>query len=440
MISTRAPHLIAMMSLLLSGSAFAEMADSKSQQDLQTRPYLLGDWGGLRSQLATDGVTFSLGYTGEFAHNFRGGTRHVSDYADQFALGTTLNLDRLFGWQGGTFQVTFSKRGGESTSNDAQLGTLQQVQEIYGRGETWRLTRFYLDQKFMGDTVDLRLGRMTISDDFSSFPCDFQNNMICGAVPAKIVSAYWFTYPVSVWAARLKVKTSAETYAQLGVYQVNPVFGTTAYAEDYGWRLDNPKGTRGAMFPLELGWLPTVAGYPASYRLGFWYNNAGGDDLLLNTQGQPLAVSGGAPMQRSSRYGSYLNLDQQVTGVAKGQGLSLFWRSAFADQATSQTDRVINIGAKYTAPFDRPDDYVGFTIGALHTNNRYNTFVDQSRLVQHQREVAPKHNEYVVEAIYNIGVIHSISIAPDLQYVIHPGGTTDNKNALVFGLKTNVSF
>jgi carbohydrate-selective porin OprB len=45
------------------------------------------------------------------------------------------------------FQVTFTERTGRNLVTDAQLNTLQLVQEVWGRGQTARLTQFWYDQQ-----------------------------------------------------------------------------------------------------------------------------------------------------------------------------------------------------------------------------------------------------------------------------------------------------
>jgi carbohydrate-selective porin OprB len=68
-------------------------------------------------------------------------------------------------------------------SDDARLGTLQQVQEVFGRGQTLRLTQFWYDQKFIDGAIDWKIGRITFGEDFAAFSCDFQNLTLCGAQP-----------------------------------------------------------------------------------------------------------------------------------------------------------------------------------------------------------------------------------------------------------------
>jgi len=102
----RFPFLSSRPSRLLScllGASLLSVAASAQAYDLQTSPYLFGDWGGLRTRLAERGVTLNLGYTGEAAHNFSGGQDKLTRYTDQWVFGATMDLDKLLGWHGGIF-------------------------------------------------------------------------------------------------------------------------------------------------------------------------------------------------------------------------------------------------------------------------------------------------------------------------------------------------
>jgi carbohydrate-selective porin OprB len=124
---------------------------------------LLGDWDGARLRLRDVGVDFQFGYVGEAAGNATGGLHREVAYADQWAAGITLDLGRLGVVEGGTVRVTYSDRNGRNLSDDADLGTFQEVEEIYGRGRTTRLTRFWYNQKFADGLVQWRIGRMPFS-------------------------------------------------------------------------------------------------------------------------------------------------------------------------------------------------------------------------------------------------------------------------------------
>ena len=66
-----------------------------------------------------------------------------------------------------------------------------------------------------------------------------------------------------------------------------------------------PFGGIGKRVVAEAGWLPKSAGPDGGYRLGAWYDDVGGNDLYLNTAGQPLVTNGGSPLQRHHESGFY---------------------------------------------------------------------------------------------------------------------------------------
>lgn len=412
-----------------------------SAADLGTSPYLFGDWNGQRSRLAEQGVAFNLGYVSEIASNTSGGTDHKTRNSDQWRLGTELDLDKLWGWSGGKFYIDITNRNGHNLSSDAGLGTFQQVQEVYGRGQTWRLTNFYLQQSLLNGGLTLKFGRMAIGGDFAAFSCDFQNLTFCGAQPGNIAGNYWGNWPVSVWAGVARLNTSAQTYLQAGVYQVNPTYLDDDYNTHRGLYPNNPHGTTGALVPVEFGWLPVVKGLPGSYKIGAWYNTSDSADLFLDQNRRPLGSTSVGALQRDGAYGAYINIQQQVTGTAGGKGAIVFLNASQADKFTAATDNQVALGMEYRGVFDRARDTVGLAIGATHGNGRY---ANHQRVVNGlnpgAQTVVNDGYEYAAEVFYNWSPIPALSLRPNLQFIKHPGGSSQNSDAVVLGLKSVVAF
>lgn len=109
---------------------FAVGAADAQADDIATSPYLSGDWGGQRQQLAARGVVFNLGYGSQLAHNVSGGTDRLTRYTDQWEFGATLDLDKRWGWQGTTFQFTMTDRNGRNLGADADIGNNMLIQEV----------------------------------------------------------------------------------------------------------------------------------------------------------------------------------------------------------------------------------------------------------------------------------------------------------------------
>jgi porin len=135
----------------LAAAAVALGAANAYADDIATSPHLFGTWGGLRTRLADRGIAFDFAYGSQVAHNVSGGTERLTRYADQWVFGSTLDLNRLWGWEGGTFQATITDRNGRNLGADANIGNNMLVQEVYGRGQTLHLTQFWLNQKLLDE-------------------------------------------------------------------------------------------------------------------------------------------------------------------------------------------------------------------------------------------------------------------------------------------------
>jgi porin len=385
-------------------------------------PWLLGDWGGARTRLKDRGIDFQFGYTSESAYNVTGGVKNEFSYTDQYSAGVTFDLDRLLDIHDAQFQVTLSQRTGNNLSAAAQLGTLQQVQEVYGRGQTIRLTDFWFDQKYADGLIDWKIGRLTVGEDFASFSCDFQNLTFCGSDPGNLVGNYIYNWPISQWATRAKVNLNGFGYFQAGVYDANPRYlGLDGQVLPVFF-----KHSTGAIIPVELGWLPTFGGgtLPGSYKFGAWYDTSTADDVVDDINGDPLALTGLPARQHHGRYGGYINFQQQVT-----DDLSLFLNVVMADKRTSTTDRQIAAGLVYAGLFkSRPKDDIGFAAGTTHVNSR----------VSDEEDI--QGSEYAFELYYTYRPRAGLLIRPNLQYIVHPGGTSQNDDVFALGLKTSANF
>ncbi|WP_158622289.1 carbohydrate porin [Corallococcus sp. CA047B] len=402
--------------LLCSGPALA--AETKMP------PGLTGDWGGARGLLFELGVALQVRYATELAYNARGGKGHALRQAGQFDVGLGVDLEKLAGLKGGTFQFTFTHRNGNDLGADMELGNLQLVQEVYGRGNVGRLTQLWYEQLFWDDRVHLKLGRVTVGEDTAEFPCDFQNLSFCSAQPGNIVGNYWFNWPVSQWGTRLRVDVAKVAYVQLAAYEMNP------RNLDPSFYLGRFSGATGVMLPLEVAWNPkflqgTLEGL---YKLGAWYDTSNASDVLLDD------------VEHGGRYGAYFVARQQLTHVPnaanKAQGLNIFVRLTHTDRDTSTVDSQYTAGLAYTGLFGRADDDVGFALGRTHSNGRY---VTSQRLKQLQdpTTLVPG-TEYLGELFYSLRATPWLVLRPNFQF-INPGANEDARNVIVLGLKGALS-
>jgi porin len=393
------------------------------------------DWEGIRSEWYDKGVDFRIGYVSETATNVQGGDQELVRYTDQFTFSLTLDLDKLLGFNQAKFRMAITDRNGDNLSSDANLQSLQQVQELYGRDQTWRWTQFWYDQQYLDGLVDWKIGRITEGEDFAAFSCEFMNLTFCGAQPGNIVGSYWYNWPVSQWATEVKLSLKGIGYVQIGAFDVNSDYLENSYSLDL-WR---PGNSSGVLVPVEFGWLPTVgSGLKGSYKFGAWYNSSTAPDVVENVYGQPLAIDGGPPLMRHGQYGAYVNFLQQLTAPSANRGLSVFFNATYADRRTSAQDNQIALGLLDKGPFDfRPEDELGFAIGRSHVNSRIADVETQMNEVN-PGSVGVQGYEYVSEFFYAVHVNRWLDLRPNVQYVVQPGGIARNTNDVIVGLRVSV--
>ncbi|MDR2059852.1 MAG: carbohydrate porin, partial [Acinetobacter sp.] len=211
---------------VLSLSLFAHQTQAASAAFDPNGQWLFGDWNGQRTALQEQGYKFSADYTGEFAGvlDSKQHSSHGSEFTGQLALGTNFDLNKILGWQDTEAQITVTYRDGQSLSQtaDGLQGHQSSVQEVWGRGQTWRLTDLWIKKKFLDQALDIKVGRFGEGEDFNSFACDFQNLALCGSQVGNWVGDQWYNWPVSQWALRVKYNLQPDLYAQIGAYEYNP--------------------------------------------------------------------------------------------------------------------------------------------------------------------------------------------------------------------------
>lgn len=411
-----------------------------------------GDWGGVRSELLEQGVDVIVGYVGEAATNVHGGYNHdrTARYTAQWALGTHLDLQKLLGWNDAEFQLLVTERNGNNLSNervsDPRAPQLSSVQEVWGRGQTWRLTQMWYRQKFFNSALDLKFGRVGVNEDFASFPCDFQSLSFCSAPIGNVAGDIWYSGPVSQWGGRVRYNLDEHWAVQVGAYEQNPSYLETGN----GFKLSG-SGTKGALVPVEVIWKPLVGkeALPGEYRLGYYHSSASANDLYDDVNANPQVLTGQAPKSHSSKHGAWIIGQQQLT-VHNGdasRGLSVFASLTVHDKATSGIESFQNIGAVYKGPFDaRPKDDIGVGIARLKVNDdvtkRQRLINDSTGISDYDdpQYVPVQHSEYNIELNYGVHVTNWLTVRPNVQYVRNPGGVYEVDNAWVAGVKLQASF
>lgn len=425
--------------LLASGHALADNAPLSIDS-----PYAFGDWNGYRSQLEKDGIEFQVNYTMESASNFSGGYNQSSSarYTDQWGFGTTLDLEKLLNWDDTQFQATVTSRNGQDLTqyiNDPRSGGLSSVQEVWGRGQTWRLTQFWLNKGFFDHKVEIKAGRVTVGEDFDNKDSNFQNLAFGGGQAGNWRGDRWYNWPVSQWGGRVKFNFTPEVFFQAGFYNQT----ASNYNTSNGFRLDGGH-TEGNLVPVELAWQPQSGAdkLQGNYRVGIYYSSVRGDNYSSYSNGQY--------GEQDHSYGGYLLLQQQLTAMDgdNQRGLGIVAQAVMNDHKTSKTDNYQSLALVWKGPFNaRPKDEIGVGAARIHVNDDYGKMLRQTN---QEKGVNDYNNptylpiqsgsEYNYEIYYNAHLTNWLNLRPNLQYVASPGAVSEVKDAFIGGVSANIDF
>lgn len=314
---------------------------------------LLGDFGnGARSDLAKHGFTLNGHLVSEAAANLSGGLplggnayQRGTALSSEFGFGFDADFNKISAGSGaGIVHFLLTTRFGSNLSSQA-IGNLASVQEIYGDGQTTRITFLDYEQPLFNNRLNLRLGKYNQQGDFiagstywgGNLYCFYQNNNICGT-PAGIPinngvvangSEGYVYYPSSQWGARLKANLSKDFYIQAAAIQSNPLVNNKDGGLYFGFN-----GGTGTELPVELG--ATLRDHEGNLtgnvRVGGYYDTSNVQDFASRGRGSigltpnettaaGLASNAAAIATIATRYdrgrtGAYVQLDHLIGGSA----------------------------------------------------------------------------------------------------------------------------
>jgi porin len=412
-------------------------------------PYLTGDWGGERTRLAQQGVTFRGHIVSEFAGNPNGGIQQGTALASEFMLGADVNFGKLMNSGAGTLHFTFTTRVGSSLSANA-IGNVIPVQEIFGDGLTPRITELSYEQPLLSGHLNVALGRLITENDFAYGPtywganlyCDYQSNGICGTPIAAPINSGYVAYPSSAWGVRARVLPSKNWYIEGAAYQVNPTDALRGEGFNMGFG-----GDTGTYLPYETGFSfsdkdGTTIG---NLRVGGYYDTSVTASVVSQiTRFVPSSVIApfGVPSDFvRGRNGLWFQGDQLIAGhAAPGtQGTVFFANYEWGDQRTALISNFYDAGFVQRGVFPgRPGDTLALGYAIADFNSNLRAF---EQALQNVGVPAPSTGtESLIELNYGIAVNPWLTLRPGLQYVMTPNGSNPPQNAFVLDLSATINF
>jgi porin len=409
--------------------AFAAIASAAPPQgaddtgQMENLPWLewdnaTGDWWRSRPIISDRGIDFTATYTAQVWGNVTGGLEQNAAYFGLLQFGLDIDLEKVVGWKGASFNTTWIWMMGDQITTPF-VGSNFAVSGIEApRG--FRALDLWLQQKFFGDKLTLRAGMFNADRDFtlSEYSAFFLNSAFGWPVvydgrsggepsyPYATPGLYAAWQPAEGWIFQTAVMQGAAYSQNANFYwNINRADGLMFLGESiYSWRKAELPGTAklGAVF--QAGDLD-VAGSEGEYAWGgvFYY----------------------AILDQS------LYVEPESTEDTP-QGLGGFLRGGFsAPQRSSSLGFFAQSGLVYDGLLPgRDDDSIGLAFGWNQESHG-----EASTLTGSNRGL-----EMVFEVSYQAQLSPWLSVQPDLQYIIQPGGSTAIPNALVIGVSVGLDF
>lgn len=380
-----------------------------------TQSTLTGNWFGARDTLAAWGMTPGIRYSTDLLANVAGGERRGKAYAGQLAIEIGVDMERLAGLRGLAFDVSGDWASGTDLSVD--IGNVFTVAQFF-EGRQVRLYNLFLQQSLLHGRLDIKAGRFSTGSDFLRTPADVSLvnealNPIVLAIQKNVPGVT--AEPNGTWGGRVIARPIEALSLSAGAFYSDPTLDQLdANGTEFGI------SDRAGYFVVgevayQLNHEEGATGLPGRYRAGGYYDS--NRYASLRHPGR----------EQHGNYGLFLLGEQMVYREAESaQGPSIFWAFVYApEERINPLPYFASAGVSYRGLVPgRGKDTTAF---ALY----YGGF---------SRDVPGQTSEVVLEWTYAIAVARWLTVQPDIQYIVNPGGRSGVDNALVVGAQLQVEF
>jgi porin len=328
------------------------------------------------------------------------------------------------------FVYALGTHGGASSD---LVGDVQGVSNLEAPPRV-RLEELWLQQNLFGDRLSWLAGRYDLNSEFyrlQSGGLFINSSFGIGPELAQSGAAGPSIFPNTAVGTRIDFKPSPNVVWRAAVLDGMPVDrpggGARLFAPGDGALLvgeaallarpDTVGMPRQRRFAIGRGHARPYAGKLA---VGAWYYTARFPDLAAT-------LPDGTPERHHGSAGAYVIGDQRLGGA-----LTAFAQLGLGDGRVNQIGGYLGGGLTLSAPLpSRPQDELGLAVAAARNGSHY----EAARAAGGVRAA----DETTLELTYLAQLNSWLAVQPDLQYVIHPGGTRGRRNAVVPGLRIAAS-
>ncbi len=374
----------------------------------------------------SNGLELSISATNIYQQNVRGGIskhRRAGRFSGSFDLELEADTQKLLGIADGTLYMHAESSWSKSPGIDApSIGSFFGVNADAAGRRAFDLTELWYQQN-LGSGLQIRLGKLDITGGFECRGCpvsfdgsSFANDETAQFLNSALVNNPTIPFPDKGLAVVLHYSpndywyiSAAAADAQADARQTG--FDTAFHKEDHFFYI------------IETGIAPQLGceakPLQGAYRVGLWYDP------------QPKANSD-ISKTSTDDIGFYTSFDQMLTKendiTEDSQGLGAFFRYGWAKAERNDLSNFFSFGFQYQGLFENRDNDVlgiGFAHGSF-SDLAKTTYTDDY--------------EAVVGMYYNAKIADWLNLTPSVQYIANPGGSQAVSDAVVWGLRAQISF
>lgn len=403
--------------------------------DLWTRPRLLGDLGGARTDLANKGVQFDINFTQAMQSVVDGGLDTDTRYGGTLDYNAVFDLHRMGVLPGAIVKFRGESRYGETVNHITGQILPANTDGFFPFTHTpdedipFTVTNLAYTQ-FLSEHIGFLIGKFdTIDADPNEFASGRGTSQFMNA-NFTISPAISLMAPYSTLGAGIIVKPTHAVHISSVVYNIKDSSTTSGFEnidEGAAW-------VTAAEFQYELGRLP--GGQNVTFGYAFDSDFVDLDERFVFTPGDGLAPttkdstwaviwSGWQYLWAKNPADAPINL---TNGEPDRQGFGLFARVGFADQDTNpiELSASLGVGGKGIIPGRERDT---FGVGFFHLKFQPDRLIDRIGVDDHSQGF---------EAFYNVSITPAANLTLDVQVLDSPQPDVDT--AVILGLRLGLKF
>ncbi len=358
---------------------------------------------------AVKAVSTEASYTGDISTNMMGGIKTGIVFLGMANLKVGFDTQNAQLWKGGQFFINGAVTHGKSPTENL-VGDFQAVSNI-DAGDHVYIHELWYQQRFK--RFEITFGLQDLNTEFAASDNggSFINSsfgipsLIADNIPAPI-------FPLTALGITTKIHFTENISLTAAIYDGYPTaFEHNVY--NTNWHLCTEDGS---LILGELNWYTNMFQLPGTYKAGYYFHSG-----LKDTDPE----TGEITEVFDKNYGAYFIADQTIWKKAGShQSIGVFAQLALSPASINNHHYYLGGGINYFGISKKQTgDAIGLAIACAAFNKNY------------------RKNETTIEAYYKKQTGDNFSVQPDLQYIIHPGGTGEVlPNALACILRFSINF